>query len=46
MLQLVSNFENFREIKFPANVSYFIGLMDEISNFKISAIGGVKKFMK
>ena len=45
MLQLVSNFDNFSEVKFPANVQFFISLMDDVSNFRISASEGVRKFM-
>lgn len=38
MLQLVSNFDNFSEVKIPANVSFFLKFLDKISNFKITEV--------
>lgn len=38
MLQIVSNFDNFSELKLPAHVQYFLSMLENISNFKISEI--------
>lgn len=38
MLQIVSNIRNYDELRIPANVNYILKLLDEISNFRISAV--------
>ena len=46
MVQLLSNYDNFGKVKFPANVQYFMRVLYDISNFNLNAIEDLKRFMK
>ena len=46
MLQLLTNFDNFGEVKFPANVQFFMSALNDISNFDYSEIEFLRKLMK
>ena len=42
----MTNYDNFGEVKFPANVQYFMSMLYDISNFNISAIEYFRSRMK
>ena len=46
MLQLISNFDNYSEVKLPANVTFFLAFLEKISNFKVTEIEGLSFFLK
>ena len=42
MLQIITNLDNYEILKQPASTKQFLQFLEEISNFKITAINKIK----